>query len=782
MPITGAQPAKMYSQVKVARVGATRVGYASGLVFVNIGGAFPCVLYDSLTITDELDETPNRATFTVKDTMPAQGSAVRITRGSKNTVAPLFAGHVLSSTQEHRAQFPDLLLGHVNAVDYTWQLGFQKVTAKYQNTSATTIAKNLIDTYAVVNGFTNTNVVQNLPAVDEITFTNEDLPDALTRLARRIGAYWFVDYAKDLHFFFEDTGNPPADLTPTHRSLSALSFERDRTQALSRVYVEGRGSRLLATVNAGDSRLPLEAVDMFTVSSDVFLKASYQGADGGAKHLDFSGIVTGGGGSIVGPGIGPTTGPTLSVSAGAGVTAGQHWYGVTYTTASGESLPGPTPAITTGVLPDPTVKPGPLTQTPTADVNGSTIPIGRTCRFSYTYSTQVSAAGLPTSPQTLPSLPSDPITTISNKDPLNPGMSAPISIPVPYSTDARVKWILIWANEPTVTGAGYYLFINAIPNNPAGGTTYQSSRGSSIAAVYPAPTSNATAANVVNLSNIPIGAAAVTGRKLYRTSAGGGPLKLLTTLANNTATTYTDTTADASLGANAPSTDTSGLKQPEGQVLPGATSIPVAGTSAFESGGGWAIIGNGDQVIRYASVTASTLAGIPASGEGSITATVIYNSTVTAAPMLTGIPASGARSITRALVSGDEIYLVVQCDNAAAQSILAAMGGNGIREEWIQDRRLSIQEARARGLATLQLRPADELRCSYVCRDPRTASGKTITINLPAPFSLNTSLKIQSVTISKFRSHPSQMPTYAAQASSQRHSFDDLLRRARYKE
>lgn len=60
----------------------------------------------------------------------------------------------------------------------------------------------------------------------------------------------------------------------------------------------------------------------------------------------------------------------------------------------------------------------------------------------------------------------------------------------------------------------------------------------------------------VALTAIPIGGALVTSRKLYRTAADGSAYLLLATIANNTATTYTDNIADSSLGAGAPSTNT----------------------------------------------------------------------------------------------------------------------------------------------------------------------------------------------------------------------------------
>lgn len=66
----------------------------------------------------------------------------------------------------------------------------------------------------------------------------------------------------------------------------------------------------------------------------------------------------------------------------------------------------------------------------------------------------------------------------------------------------------------------------------------------------------------VHLTAIPLGPASIVSvpltkaRKLYRTTVGGSQLKYLATLNDNTTTTYNDTTADGSLGANAPVSST----------------------------------------------------------------------------------------------------------------------------------------------------------------------------------------------------------------------------------
>jgi hypothetical protein len=280
----------------------------------------------------------------------------------------------------------------------------------------------------------------------------------------------------------------------------------------------------------------------------------------------------------------------------------------------------------------------------------------------------------------------------------------------------------------------------------------------------------------VNVSAIATGPASVTGRKVYRTAANQSTLKLLTTLANNTATTYTDAAADSTLGAVAPVGDTSGIQVAAGTVNAGSTSIVVASTGPFTAAGGWALAG--EQAIRYTGLGAGSLTGIPASGFGSLVGPIQYNTSIRSAPLLTGIPATGARALAVALNAGDEVYAVVQVDDTARQAQLAAdlNLADGVREEWIQDRRLSIPEARARGQATLAARPLTDETVEYTCRDTRTASGQTVHVDLPAPINVTGDYRIQQVTWSNFRPRPEQPPTARVTASNRRFSFEDWLR------
>lgn len=273
-----------------------------------------------------------------------------------------------------------------------------------------------------------------------------------------------------------------------------------------------------------------------------------------------------------------------------------------------------------------------------------------------------------------------------------------------------------------------------------------------------------------NLTSIPIGPSGTTGRKVYRTVVNGAQLKLLTSIANNSGTTFTDTTPDGSLGANAPTSDTSGLVSQSGEVAAGSTSLAVTSTAPFQSSGGWAFIGA--LPVRYTGFSGTALTGVPASGVGALTTTVRYGVEIVAAPMLTGIPTSGAGSILYDILAGDPVNILEICDDAAAQAIY------GVIEHYIQDRRLARAEARATGNADLALFSRPIVTVRYATHDPNTESGKTVHIDIPALGILGDFI-IQSVTIDQIGVAPNVYPRYTVEASTVRFSFEDMLRRLR---
>ncbi len=148
--------------------------------------------------------------------------------------------------------------------------------------------------------------------------------------------------------------------------------------------------------------------------------------------------------------------------------------------------------------------------------------------------------------------------TILNTDTTNNGVTVTGGFNLAQVTAPGAPTVAVNATAGNLNGTYYYAITYV---TPAGETNY----GTASAAVSPAN-------QQVNLTNIPVSSdPAVTARKIYRTVAGGGsggPFYYVATLSDNTTTTYTDNTADGSLGAAATSFNTTGANlQVNGQRI-----------------------------------------------------------------------------------------------------------------------------------------------------------------------------------------------------------------------
>src|SRR4029434_10232923 len=254
-----------------------------------------------------------------------------------------------------------------------------------------------------------------------------------------------------------------------------------------------------------------------------------------------------------------------------------------------------------------------------------------------------------------------------------------------------------------------------------------------------APGSNTTAVNQVTITGIATGPSGTTARKVYRTAVNAAQLKLLptgSTFTNNSTTgPYVDVIADASLGANAPTVDTSGLTPASGYILPGSTSILTVSAAVFAGGGGWAL--HGQQLIRYTGIAADgvTWVGVPASGPGAITTSMTYGSAILPGPALVGV--SG---LTAAIAKRSAVHIWVQRDDTAAQAALGQLERNpdgsptdGIREFLISDERRGEPSLIALCDADLARFARPEVKATYATFDRKTKAGLTVHIALEAP-------------------------------------------------
>jgi len=117
----------------------------------------------------------------------------------------------------------------------------------------------------------------------------------------------------------------------------------------------------------------------------------------------------------------------------------------------------------------------------------------------------------------------------------------------------------------TVLGIGLYKYVY----------TYVSADGEST----PSPVFQITTTSTnqkVNLTAVAVGPTGTTARKVYRTIVAGSVLKLLTTIGDNTTTTFSDAIADGSLGVAAPGYNSFGgsiiTKDSGGVIRGGLTS------------------------------------------------------------------------------------------------------------------------------------------------------------------------------------------------------------------
>jgi len=499
-----------------------------------------------------------------------------------------------------------------------------------------------------------------------------------------------------------------------------------------------------------------------------------------ATHYYALTFVTAAGETTGGPQSAPATttaAAPLAAPAAPGITAannfqphlpgGTYYYACGYQTVLGSTLPGP-PSVgwMQPTIPADQLGPGPLLNTDalrSPDPRVTAINIYRTV-----------AGGAPTALRFLTTAPnSGPAAHFIDTGTIALGANAPT---VDTSTGANYQTVPLTGlaiGPANVTarrlyrhsGAGYKL-LTTIPNNTQ--TTYTDTTASAgLSGTLPA--SNTAVANQVDVI-VAIGGAGVTGRKVYRSGSGGAGLYFLATIPDNTTQTIRDAAPDGALGALAPTADSSGLVQPNGQVPAGSTAVIVANTAAFADTGGWAVVGNGEVGIRYTAKTANGLTGIPATGPGALVASVAYNSTITAAPALIGVT-----GVVDAVIRNAPIHVWVQRDDLAAQAYMAALdgSGDGVYEHiWSDERRTEASLIQVCD-AQLELYSRPLVTVTYATRDLKTKSGKTVTIALTTP-AIHESLTIQDVAISEL-GIKGLAPKFTVTASTVRQSFEAIL-------
>ena len=309
------------------------------------------VRYNSVTIHDVINDTPNTAGLTIDAATPPKINQRLTIKINANAPRLLFAGPLQTVCLTYEGRGPD---NHVvypcQAIDDTPLANRKLPYGAWTNVSATTIAQYLVATFCGAD-FSAAAVQAGLPAVSVNFDASEGMDGCLRQLAKLIGGYFYWEN-RVLHLFTDgEPGDTPDPIDADHRFLNdpPIAVSTDTSQVRTRVYGKGYAEEVIGDVAANETIVPISNAVMFN------------GAGGQAvtetQRLKYTGTDAGGGGSLVGPGIGPAAGVFVTPIDGSGVTPGVHYYGVTFQTAAGESLLSPINGNTIGPRADPTIAP-----------------------------------------------------------------------------------------------------------------------------------------------------------------------------------------------------------------------------------------------------------------------------------------------------------------------------------------------------------------------------------------------------------------------------------------
>jgi hypothetical protein len=752
------------------------VGYVNG-VPVTAGASGTGLRIEGASIEQILNDQTDTASFRMRGVVPVAGQTIAIYTGDTDVDSQLFGGRILETTQLYESRKQNRA-HDIRCVDPTWLLNRRTVLTAYTAQSATAIVLDLVARFA--RGVSTRNVVLGLPVIDAITFTNEYLPVCLTAICERIGGHWYLGYDGDLHVFLSESPDANAITDAAPHGAADLALAEDLSQVVTKVIGRGGGARCAIDTPPGATELPVDE------DQETWYATTGGLVETGTQVIQYAGVRGRGGlGALVGSSNAPA-GLTLWRAANGALGVGTYQYGATFVTGGGESTIGPLTSISvTGAAYTAPVAP---TRSQRTQGTSGMVPGGT---YKFVWSFLYHGGGRTTSPA---------LTQVVNG-----------------------FWWDVYVGTPAGAGLSYYFpelapsqgplgFIEIYRTTNGGSTFYLDTQWSAamfaaMGAGYWAISSNYSDAvlatgptllaaggtfNAVSISDIPVSSASsVTQRKLYRTTANGTQPKLLTTLANNTATTYVDGAADGTLGANPPASDTSGLTDNR-QVQPGVTELPVSSTAPFAAdggtSGGWVRVGT--MPIHYTGIGAGVLTGLPATGNGALTAPVRYGTQILVQPRLVGIPASGTGAITVAIARGDTITIRLEQLDTAARDVMANRlqppGGpvtadDGVIELVVSDSRFGLVELQDHLDATLLDRKDPQRTLTFTSRDPTLQVGRLITINTTEP-PISGTFRIHKIAITEIAiagGRASVHPLKRVEASSKIYKFTDLLRRLR---
>ncbi len=234
--------------------------------------------WKSIDVVQVLTKETGTLTFTVRQgvgqtypviAIPSIGDAITLTDSS----GTIFGGTV---TELEPVISGLMMTWQVTCTDWGYLLDGTLVKKNYAMMDPHDIAIDIITTFCSGKGFTTNHVQMGNFLVPSIKFNYQQPTKALQSLAKLIGWDWYIDAAKDLHFFLGDVesavgdgGSAPITVDPTSGEIewNSLDVDLQITNMQNSVYVIGGNyTKTFTAANTPDTFLTDGTSQFFTLS------------------------------------------------------------------------------------------------------------------------------------------------------------------------------------------------------------------------------------------------------------------------------------------------------------------------------------------------------------------------------------------------------------------------------------------------------------------------------------------------------------------------------------
>lgn len=197
------------------------------------------VLWQSFIKIDSLNSSVDSLSFSTRKYgdriwKPEAGNEIEVLNGTDI----FFAGNIVSVEEVNEGA--KLLKYQVNCKDWTYAMDKRLVFDTYSSTPIEAIVRDIVAVYCP--DFTATPISATGITLEYVLFNYEQPSKCIQKLAELIGYDWYVDYAKNVHFFSKVSGeSAPFDLTDINGKyvFNSLQITDDYSQLRNTIYVRG---------------------------------------------------------------------------------------------------------------------------------------------------------------------------------------------------------------------------------------------------------------------------------------------------------------------------------------------------------------------------------------------------------------------------------------------------------------------------------------------------------------------------------------------------------------